>query len=70
MKIGIIGFGFVGKATYNLENSYNKFFIYDINKNLCKPKGLNIYDLVKCKIIFICVPTPMNKDGKLLFKYC
>ena len=30
MKIGIIGFGFVGKATYNLENSYNKFFIYKV----------------------------------------
>jgi len=62
MKIGIIGQGYVGTAIkagfephYELE-TYDK---YDDSKSSC---GLN--DLViDCEIIFVCVPTPMDKDG-------
>lgn len=59
MRVGIIGYGFVGKALRNGLNSFAKVFIID-------PK-LNTYekDLVSFnpEIIFICVPTPMSDDG-------
>ncbi len=65
MKIGIIGNGFVGKATYLLKNKYVTILSYDINPKLCKPVGTKITDLKSCDIIFISVPTPMNKDGSV-----
>ena len=62
MIIGIVGQGYVGTAIkvgfephYELE-TYDK---YDKDKSTC-----DLADLVeKCKVIFVCVPTPMNKDG-------
>ena len=63
MKIGIIGQGYVGTAIkvgfephYELE-TYDK---YDKDKSTCD----NLFDLVmECDVMFVCVPTPMNKDG-------
>jgi UDPglucose 6-dehydrogenase len=63
MNIGIVGLGYVGTAIksgfekhYELE-TYDK---YDESKSSC-----DLADLVaKCKVIFVCVPTPMNKDGR------
>lgn len=67
--IGIIGNGFVGKATKLLFHNA-KSLIYDINPELCEPKGLTLYDLLKqCSVIFICVPTPMGKDGECSLTY-
>ena len=63
MKIGIIGNGFVGKATYQLLCSDIEILAYDLNPELCKPKGTVITDLNQCEIVFVSVPTPMNKDG-------
>ena len=62
MNIGIVGLGYVGTAIktgfekhYELE-TYDK---YDESKSTG-----DLADLVaKCKVIFVCVPTPMNKDG-------
>jgi UDPglucose 6-dehydrogenase len=62
MRIGIIGQGYVGTAIksgfekhYEIE-TYDK---YDEDKSTC---GLS--DVVaECEIIFVCVPTPMNRDG-------
>ncbi len=59
MKIGIIGFGFVGRA---LHNGLKK----DVNSIEIDPKlNTNIEDLKNHKpdIVFICLPTPMNDDG-------
>ncbi len=61
-KIGIVGQGFVGKALkvgfekhYKIE-TYDKFIE---SKSTC-----DLPDLVaECEVIFVCVPTPMNKDG-------
>ena len=64
MKIGIIGNGFVGKATNILECTDIEIVIYDINKELCKPKNIKIENLLDCKIIFISVPTPMKSNGQ------
>tara|TARA_B110001469_G_scaffold125273_1_gene140389 strand:- start:7666 stop:8508 length:843 start_codon:yes stop_codon:yes gene_type:complete len=63
MKIGIIGNGFVGNATCQLECKDIEIVVYDKNPELCIPKDTKLKDLVKCEIIFISVPTPMNKDG-------
>ena len=62
MKIGIVGQGYVGTAIkvgfesyYDLE-TYDKF---STDKSTC-----NLPDLVaECEVIFVCVPTPMEKDG-------
>ena len=65
-KIGIIGNGFVGKATNLLSNKISiHSIIYDINKDLCVPPNTTFDDLNKCQIIFICVPTPINKDNSI-----
>ncbi len=63
MKIGIIGNGFVGKATNILENKNVELVIYDIDPNLCVPTGTTLKDICNTDIVFISVPTPMNSDG-------
>ena len=63
MIIGVIGNGFVGKATTILKCKDIDILAYDINPEACEPKGLTLTDMKKCEIIFISVPTPMNKDG-------
>tara|TARA_A100001015_G_scaffold303703_1_gene393784 strand:+ start:533 stop:1375 length:843 start_codon:yes stop_codon:yes gene_type:complete len=65
MKIGIIGNGFVGKATKILKCKDIEILAYDINPELCEPKNLKLNDMKNCEIIFISVPTPMKKDGSV-----
>jgi len=64
MKIGIIGSGFVGKATQQLGHSAISMVVYDIRPELCVPAGLHLSDLAECDVIFVCVPTPMESSGK------
>ncbi len=62
MNIGIIGQGFVGNAVKKkFENFYN-IFSYDIDDSLCNSS----IDYIKnnCKVVFVCVPTPMNSNGE------
>lgn len=74
MNIGIIGQGFVGNAVYQKFKSFYNVYTYDIKKELCNSSFKELID--NCNIIFICIPTPMNKDGscninlvkKLLFE--
>ena len=58
MKVGIIGYGFVGKALESGQTIKNNVDILKIDPNL----NNNIEDLVKfnADICFICVPTFMN----------
>lgn len=63
MKIGVIWNGFVGKATRILECSDVELLVYDIRPKLCNPIGTNLNDICNCDLVFISVPTPMNKDG-------
>ena len=63
MKIGIIGNGFVGKATYQLKCKDIEILCYDKNPELCNPINTKLIDLLLCEIVFVSVPTPMNKDG-------
>lgn len=60
--VGIIGRGFVGKAT-GLLFSKSRVICYDKDETLCVPMGLTISEMVKqCNFIFICVPTPMEHE--------
>lgn len=61
--IGIIGNGYVGKATHSIIPSSYHVLIYDINPNLCYPPGTQLSDLKICNLFFICVPSPPNPDG-------
>ena len=64
IHIGIIGNGFVGKATRQLNSSKVQLFVYDINPKQCYPPGITFEELSSCELIFICVPTPMEQNGK------
>ena len=66
MNIGIIGQGFVGNAVYQKFKSFYKVYTFDIINERCNS---TYNELVKnCQIIFVCVPTPMNKDGSCNIK--
>ena len=62
IKIGIIGGGFVGQATYLLNCKDIECKIYDIDTTKCIPSDVKLKDFQDCNIIFICVPTPMRTD--------
>ena len=59
---GIIGQGFVGNAINKKFENFFKIYTYDLMKDKCNSTIDEIKK--KCKIIFVCVPTPMNPDGK------
>ena len=66
MNIGIIGQGFVGSAIREGLESFYEVKAYDIDSS----KSWNIVNkdsvdevISFCDIIFVCVPTPMRKDG-------
>lgn len=72
MKIGIVGFGSVGKAVANgFKNFGHTIYVYDVDENKLKEakrKGYYITKTIneivdKTKVLFICVPTPSNPDG-------
>ena len=63
MNIGIIGQGYVGTAIkLGFQDHYN-ILTYD-KFDLSKSTHSKISDLMEeTKVIFVCVPTPMRKDG-------
>lgn len=61
--IGVIGNGFVGKATQQLNHDNITMLVYDVRPELCRPIGLTLNDLKQCHLIFVCVPTPMEASG-------
>jgi len=62
-QIGIVGNGYVGRATAILGCDQVKVFIYDKDPEKCSPIGLRLKEIACCSLVFICVPTPMNNDG-------
>ena len=59
--IGIIGNGFVGKAVKESFKNHFDVFIFDTDKRKANVESLN--ELInKCRIIFLCLHTPMNLD--------
>jgi UDPglucose 6-dehydrogenase len=66
INIGIIGNGFVGQATALFgKNVFIKAFIYDVLPQKCIPLGTTLDEICEiCDLIFICVPTPIKKNGE------
>jgi UDPglucose 6-dehydrogenase len=63
MKIGVVGNGFVGHAM-TLLSPYVEVLVWDVVPEKRDPKTLDIETFVEeSEIIFVAVPTPMNKDG-------
>ena len=62
MKIGIIGFGFVGKSIFEFFKNLLDVKVYDIKKNDITVDSIK--ELIDNRIIFICLPTPMKKTGE------
>jgi nucleotide sugar dehydrogenase len=61
-KIGIVGQGYVGTAVKEVFSKHYDVETYDLDKDKCSVDYLE--DIVELSdIIFICVPTPMKKDG-------
>ena len=59
LKLGIVGHGFVGKATdWGFNKQVNKFIVDPLlNTDISNLEDFNP------DIIFVCVPTPMSDDG-------
>lgn len=63
MTIGIVGQGYVGTAIKVGFDPHYKIHTYD-KFDLAKSTLPNLNNLTKeCEVIFVCVPTPMRKDG-------
>jgi UDP-glucuronate decarboxylase len=63
MKIGIIGYGFVGKATSLFQHPSFQYYIYDLDSSKRNPQNITLKQMEECDILFIALPTPMNIDG-------
>ena len=63
LKIGIVGNGYVGKATRLLACDDVECLVYDKEPKKCEPEGTSIKDLKGSDFIFVCVPTPMKPNG-------
>lgn len=65
MNIGIIGQGFVGSAIREGLKNFYTVKGFDLNSEKCYNMNGNGLKHLVCSsdIVFICVPTPMRKDG-------
>jgi len=60
-NIGIIGQGFVGSAVREGLKNFYTIRTYDLSKELCNS---TLEEVCKTSdIVFVCLPTPMRKDG-------
>ena len=60
IKVGILGNGFVGEAISFAFSSVSDIYVYDIDPLRCLNDIESVHD---CDFVFVCVPTPMHKDG-------
>ena len=60
MKIGVVGNGYVGKATAFMASEHDVMF-NDVDES---KSDWSLEKMARdCDLVFICVPTPMNEDG-------
>lgn len=64
--VGIIGNGFVGESTAFAFSPTNDVKIYDINS---LRSTHTIEEVHNCEYVFVCVPTPMDFNGKQDISY-
>ena len=62
-KIGVVGNGYVGKATQLFTCEDIECVVYDKDPDKCEPSGTTPKDLKGCDFVFVCVPTPMKPNG-------
>lgn len=62
--IGIVGNGFVGGATALFKCRDVDILIYDSLPEKCSKGVMSLKDIGAADIIFVCLPTPMDKDGE------
>ena len=60
MNIGIIGQGFVGNAVYQKFKNFYDIKTYDLEPSKSNSTEQEVFN---CGIVFVCLPTPMSKDG-------
>lgn len=59
-KVGIVGYGYVGKAVFNFFKDHYETIFYDPNlEGSASKEALNA-----CDLAIVSVPTPMGNDGK------
>jgi len=61
MNIGIIGQGFVGSAIREGLKSFYSVKTFDLESEKCNSSHSQV--CLESDIIFVCLPTPMRKDG-------
>ena len=60
MKIGIVGYGYVGQAMYNFFKDHYEVIYYDPFKDgSCTKEDIN-----KCNLAIVCVMTPEKNNGE------
>ena len=59
MKIGILGYGIVGKATE---------YVISEPVDVIVDKNDNIKSLYSCDVVFVCIPTTTNEDISQLYR--
>jgi len=60
MNIGIIGQGFVGNAVYQKFKNYYEIKTFDLDET---KSNSTKEEVINQDIVFVCLPTPMSKDG-------
>lgn len=60
MKLGIIGFGVVGRAVAAYHEKNHDVYAYDIR--MCGPENMDRINEI-AEVVFVCVSTPYSKDG-------
>jgi UDPglucose 6-dehydrogenase len=66
MTVGVVGNGFVGNAVYQNFKDSEITKVFDVNPQ----RTLNtLEEVLECKYIFVCLPTPMLPDGRCDLSY-
>lgn len=65
IKIGIIGFGYVGQAMHRFFKDHYKVLVYDphITTNEHPILMASKEEINQCELAIVCVPTPDSEDG-------
>jgi nucleotide sugar dehydrogenase len=64
-KIGIVGYGYVGKVMEKLFEDHYHVRLYDPLLNKCA-EDVHKRDIKDCDLVIVCVPTPMDTNGKVM----
>ena len=62
MRIGIVGGGFVGRATALFECKGVETCVYELDDAKRSPSDTTKKDLLACDLVFVCVPTYKNSE--------